>query len=181
MNALNPPGRRQVFATITVKNDPATLTAVHAAYHDAIAPLCQVGIKGLVWALVLQLLLPNWVRKGDANPLGLHDCTDESLVIVSFTVNGDERRNDAFVKATTRRATEQMEAFARANKTGHPYRYLSYCGEWQKPFAGYGEENWHFLQGVSHKYDPNGLFQRGCVGSFKLGMVDGSPEVASNL
>jgi hypothetical protein len=173
MNALNPAGRRQVFATTTIKNDPATLAAAHAAYRDAIASIRRANVKGLVWTLVLQPLLPDWIRKGDANPLGLHDCTDEPLVIVSFTVNWAERRDDEFVKTTTRYAVEQIDAVAAANKTGHRYRYLNYCAEWQRPFAGYGEENWRFLQGVSRRYDPEGLFQRGCVGGFKLDVVDG--------
>lgn len=173
MNALNPPGRRQLFATTTIKNDPATLAAAHVAYCDAIASIRRVDVKGLLWTLVLQPLPPDWVRKGDTNPLGLHDGTHEALVIVSFTVNWAEHRNDEFVKTTTRRAVEQIDAFALANKTGHRYRYLNYCAEWQKPFESYGSENWRFLQDVSRRYDPDGLFQRGCDGGFKLDVVDG--------
>ena len=169
LNALNPPGRRQTFGTTTIKNDPATLTAMHAAYHDAITSLRRAKVKGLVWTLVLQPLLPAWVRKGDPNPQGLHDGTDEPLVIVSFTINWDERKNDEFIKATARHALEQMEAFAVAHGTSHPWRYLNYCAEWQRPFEGYGEENLRFFRGVSRRYDPEALFQRGCVGGFKLG------------
>ena len=58
MNSLNPPGRRQVFATTTIKNDPATLTAAHAAYSSAIASVRRVNVKDLVWTLVLQPLIP---------------------------------------------------------------------------------------------------------------------------
>ena len=172
MNALNPPGRLQVFATTTIKNDPSTLVATHAAYCDAIASINRVNVKGLLWTLVLQPLLPDWARKGDPNPLGLHDCTDDPLVIVSFTVNWDNYRDDEFVKTTTRRVVEQIDAVAAANKTGHRYRYLNYCAEWQRPFEGYGKENWRFLQGVSRRYDPQGLFQRGCRGGFKLDVMD---------
>ena len=172
MNMLNPPGRRQVFANTTIKNDSATIAAAHAAYHDAIASLRRVNVKGLVWTLVLQPLLPVWAQKGDPNPLGLHDCTNEPLVIVSFTVNWDERRDDEFVKTTTRRTVEQIDAVAAANKMSHGYRYLNYCAEWQRPFEGYGEDNLRFLQEVSRRYDPEGLFQRGCVGGFKLTIVE---------
>ncbi|KAI9715744.1 MAG: hypothetical protein M1812_005742 [Candelaria pacifica] len=171
MNVLNPPGRRQHFATTTIKNDPATIAAAHSAYNDAIASIRQVSVKGLLWTMVLQPLLPAWARKGDANPLGL-DSTNESLVIVSFTVNWDERRDDEFIKSLTRRTIEQIDAFAAANATGHPFRYLNYCAEWQKPFVGYGEENLRFLWGVSRRYDPGGLFQKGCVGGFKLDIED---------
>ena len=173
LNSLNLPGRRQAFATTTIKNDSATLAAAHAAYSDAIASIRRVNVRGLMWTIVFQPLLPAWVHKGDANPLGLHDCTNKPYVIVSFTVNWDESRDDEFIKTTTRRAIEQIDVFAVANGTGHRFRYLNYCGEWQRPFEGYGEENLRFLQGVSRKYDPEGLFQRGCVGGFKLDGVDG--------
>ena len=131
-----------------------------------------MNIKGLVWTLVLQPLLPEWARKGDPHPLGLLENTHESLVVVSFTVNWDERQNDEFIKETTRRTIEQMDAVATAYGTAHPFRYLNYCADWQKPFEGYGEESWRFLRGVSKKYDPEGLFQTGCVGGFKLGIFD---------
>lgn len=173
-NALNPPGRRQVFATTTIKNDLSTLAATHAAYNDAIASLRRAKVKGLVWTLVLQPLLPVWARKGDPNPLGLDD-TNEPLVIVSFTVNWNERCNDDFVKMTTRHTIEQIDACATRSNTEHRYRYLNYCAEWQRPFESYGEENLRFLQKMSKKYDPDGLFQRGCAGGFKLGLSDIHP------
>jgi len=171
INTLNPPGRRQVFATTTIKNDPATISAAHAAYRDAIPSIRHV--KGLVWTLVFQPLIPEWVRKGDSNPLGLDDGTNEPLVLVNFTVNWDNVKNDEFVKATTRRVVELIDAVATAKNTNHRYRYLNYCAEWQRPFGGYGEENYQFLRQVSRKYDPEGLFQWGCVGGFKLDVVEG--------
>ncbi|TGO07340.1 hypothetical protein BTUL_0290g00050 [Botrytis tulipae] len=171
MNALNPPGKRQVLATTTVKNDIATLAATHAVYQHAISSLRTV--KGLVWTLVMQPLLPDWVRKGDANPLGLHNI-NEPLVIVSFTVNWPNARDDEVVKKTTRCAIEEIEQIAKKNETGHKWKYLNYCAEWQRPFEGYGEENLNFLRNVSRAYDNEGLFQRGCVGGFKLGLPIGS-------
>ncbi|OAL65160.1 FAD binding domain protein [Trichophyton rubrum] len=168
MNSLNPPGRRQVLATTTTKNDMATLQAVYAAYKDAIAPIKQANIKGMSWTLVLQPMLANWAGDGcDGNPFGLAD-TKEPLVIVSFTVNWIEKSDDKLSEKLTRDAIEQIDAAASVNGTGYRYRYMNYCGDWQRPFEGYGEENVQLLRDVSQKYDPEGLFQRGCVGGFKL-------------
>lgn len=172
MNMLNPPGRRQVFDTTTVKNDLATLNAAHKAYGEAITTLRPARVKGLVWTLVLQPLLPFWARKCDPNPLGLDQGPSTPLVIVMFTVNWDESRDDEFVKSTLRQTTERIDAAAKARGTDHSWRYLNNCAEWQRPFEGYGQENLRFLRGVSKKYDPDGLFQKGCVGGFKLG-IDG--------
>lgn len=97
---------------------------MHVAYGNAFASIRRVHVKSLVWTLVLQPPLPDWVRKGDANPLGLgrhgrHDGSppDEALVIICFTANWAERRDDDFVKMTTRRAIEQIDAVAMANRT----------------------------------------------------------------
>jgi hypothetical protein len=171
MSALNPSGRRQEFATTTIKNDLASLEAVHKAYRDGTIKIKQhrIRIKGMSWTLVLQPLLPEWARKGDTNPLGLSS-PSEPLVIVSFTVNWALGKDDDVVQRITREAIEQIDAFAQDKGTAHRYRYLNYCAGWQKPFKGYGEENLEFLRGVGRQVDPEGLFQRGCTGGFKLGV-----------
>jgi hypothetical protein len=170
MSSLNPPGKRQALATTTIKNEPAALASTHEAYRAGIDAMRRV--RGGSWTLVLQPLLPEWARKGDENPLGLDEGPSEPLVIVSFTVNWSDTRDDVHAKATTRRAIEMIERIAAETGSVHRYRYLNYCDEWQRPFDGYGEENWRFLKGVSRKYDPEGLFQEACVGGFKLDIKD---------
>jgi hypothetical protein len=169
LSVLNPPGRRQEFATTTIKNDRKTLDAAHKAYRDAIPRIKKHAVKGMSWTLVLQPCLPSWARKGDANPLGLDEGSDEPLVNVQFTVNWALEEHDDVVRSITREAIEQIDAFALEHGTGHRYRYLNYCAAWQNPFEGYGEENLKFLRSVSKEVDPEGLFQRGCGGGFKLG------------
>lgn len=168
LNALNPPQRRQEFATTTIRNDKDTILAAHAAYRDAIKKIRQHNIKGMSWTLVLQPLLPAWMRRGDSNPMGLDEGDHEPLVIVSFTVNWVSGKDDELVQDITREAIEQIDAAAREKGTQHRYRYLNYCSKWQKPFDGYGQENLDFLRRVSREVDPDGLFQRGCNGGFKL-------------
>lgn len=169
LSVLNPPGRRQEFATTTIKNDRKTLDAAHKAYRDAIPKIKKHAVKGMSWTLVLQPCLPSWARKGDANPLGLDEGSDEPLVNVQFTVNWALEEHDDVVRSIAREAIEQIDAFALEHGTGHRYRYLNYCAAWQNPFEGYGEENLKFLRSVSKEVDPEGLFQRGCGGGFKLG------------
>ncbi|KAF9699979.1 hypothetical protein EKO04_001326 [Ascochyta lentis] len=168
LHALNPPGRRQTWGTTTVKNNIETLTIAHKAYRDGIEFIRKADIRDVSWTLVLQPLLPDWARKGQPNPLGLDSCPDEALVIVQFTVNWASSTDDEKVERITRTAIDQIDAFANEHGTSHRYRYLNYCGKWQKPFHSYGEENLEFLRSVSRQYDPDGLFQSGCAGGFKL-------------
>jgi hypothetical protein len=87
----------------------------------------------LVFTLVLHPLLPDWVRKGDVNPLGLHDC-DEPLVIVSFTANWTEVKDDEIVKMITRQVIEKIEAFAAVNGTSHRWS-LDFTNFWVWPIS----------------------------------------------
>ena len=169
LNTLNPPGRRQAFATTTVRNDLPTIVAAHAAYRHMISSIRQARIKDVSGTIVLQPLLSAWASKGDPNPLGLGEA-NEQLIIVIFTVNWQDWQHDDLVPKLARNAIEQIDNFAAARKTGHPYRYLNYCASWQQPFLGYGANNQQFLQDVSRKYDQDGLFQKGCIGGFKLDM-----------
>ncbi|KAF1836151.1 FAD binding domain-containing protein [Decorospora gaudefroyi] len=171
LSVSNSRGRRQAFATTTVKNDVDTLHAVHKAYRDAIVTIKAHGIKKMSWTLVLQPLLPEWALKGDANPLGLDAGAEgEAWVVVSFTVSWALGKDDEVVMEITRSAIENVDGFARERGTACRFRYLNYCAGWQKPFESYGEDGLEFLRGVSRRADPDGLFQRGCVGGFKLGM-----------
>lgn len=168
MSVLNPPGRRQEFATTTVKNDMATLEAIHKVYRDTIVAIRKQNIEKLSWTLVLQPLLSDWACKGDPNVLGLNSTTNEPLIIISFTVNWASGDEDERVRSITRNAVEQIDRLATRHDTSHPYRYLNYCASWQDPFEGYGDVNKKFLQDVSRRVDPNGMFQTGCIGGFKL-------------
>ncbi|KAL8676864.1 MAG: hypothetical protein Q9186_006651 [Xanthomendoza sp. 1 TL-2023] len=174
----SPPGLRygslfdltQLFITTTVKNDLVTLKEAHAAYRRGV--LAMRLVKGMVWTLILQPLLPVMVRKGQADSQGLAGRT-ESLVIILFTIVWERKTDDDLVQRTTRKVINDIDEFAATQGTADPYRYLNDCAIWQSPFDGYGAESKRFLQQISKVYDPDGLFQRACSGGFKLGM-DGS-------
>ena len=131
-------------------------------------------VKGMVWTLVLQPLLPVMAKKGQTDSMGLADRTDP-LVIVLFTVVWEKKTDDELVGQTTRAIINDIDAFAATKGTADPYRYLNDCASWQSPFDGYGAENKRFLQQMSRVYDPDGLFQRACVGGFKLDMGPSDP------
>ncbi|MCJ1298938.1 hypothetical protein MMC08_001729 [Hypocenomyce scalaris] len=167
LNMSSPAGLRQMFITTTVKNDHATLMEIHATYKQGIETMRRV--KGMTWTLILQPLLPVMARKGQPDSLGLGTRT-ESLVIVLFTVVWKNTADDELVDRTTRGIINDINQYAASKGTADPYLYLNNCASWQNPFDGYGAENKRFLQEMSRLYDPDGLFQRACVGGFKLNM-----------
>ncbi|VUC26028.1 unnamed protein product [Clonostachys rosea] len=166
-SAASPPGTYSVFAVTTIKNDLDTLMAAYRAYLESSAEGKRV--KGMVLALALQPILPQWFKKGHPNVLGLEDC-NEPLVIVEFGIKWDKTEDTELVQRLTREYIEKVDKDAEANQAAHPFRFANYCAEWQDPMKGYGDENLQFMRNVSRKYDPDGVFQRACLGGFKLGM-----------
>lgn len=156
---------RNVFGTTTVKNDLATLMAVRQIWRDA-HPLVK-HIDDCMFIYIMQPILPQWANRGDPNVLGLEGL-DEPLVIISFAVNWKKVEDDDAVKNAVRQCIERIEEYGAAHGTGHRYRFSNYSTEWQSPLQGYGPDNMRLMQDVSRRYDPEGLFQTGCLGGFKL-------------
>ena len=144
-----------------------TLTAAHAIYREGAESLRRAGAKGVLWTFLVQPLFPQWARQGAPNPMGLDDCQDP-LVIVIYLASWSDSKWDAIVRETARLSIKKLEAVAATNGTGHPFKYLNYCGDGQKPLQSYGEEGLKFLRTVSNIYDPDGMFQKQCIGGFKL-------------
>lgn len=160
--------------TTTVKNDYDTLIKTHAIYEKCISDVRRV--QGLIWTLTVQPLLPTMMSRGQPNSLGL-DSRDESLIVVIFSATWKKATDDKLINQTARAATEEIDAYAMSKGTADPFRYLNDCAGWQAPFDGAGADNKRFLQKMSKTHDPEGLFQRACVGGFKLDMYKSEPRI----
>jgi hypothetical protein len=60
------------------------------------------------------------------------------------------------------------QADAVSRNTLHSYVFMNYASSFQNPIDSYGAENKLKLQEVSEKYDPEGVFQKGVPGGFKV-------------
>ena len=76
--------------------------------------------------------------------------------------------DDALVYAAVDELFGKIEAKAKELGVFNRWKYMNYAAGHQDVIAGYGEETKRMLQDVSRKYDPEGLFQKGCVGGFKV-------------
>ncbi|KAI5927332.1 hypothetical protein F4810DRAFT_650325 [Camillea tinctor] len=48
------------------------------------------------------------------------------------------------------------------------FTYMNYSYNFQDPIGSYGAENKKELQRISQKFDPQGIFQKGVPGGWKL-------------
>lgn len=76
--------------------------------------------------------------------------------------------DDGVVQKYLKAITKKHENILRSKGLYLPFKYLNYADLSQDPIGSYGPPNEARLQAVSKKYDPNGLFQTGVPGGFKL-------------
>lgn len=160
--------RRISYMNTTVKADVATLMAAYEIYVNALGPLKSA--EGLTTSLTLQAYPKSLLDKtapagGNSLGLNLQDGPLMSILILSFWQN---KEDDDKIQSTFRGAIEAIDKEAATRGTAVAYKYMNYAAPFQDPIGSYGKENKARLQAASKKYDPEGLFQKGVSGGWKL-------------
>jgi hypothetical protein len=159
---------RCAYMNITVKADVATLLAASDIYTAALDPIKPAA--GIICSLTLQPYAVSLLKQSVAlggNSLGL-DPADGPLVSVLLLTYWADKSDDEQILAVMRGALEDIRKQAVEKGTAIDFVYLNYAFNFQDPIGTYGAENKRRLQEVSKKYDPEGLFQKGVPGGFKL-------------
>ncbi|KAF7531134.1 hypothetical protein G7054_g9189 [Neopestalotiopsis clavispora] len=163
-----PPNQRSAYMNYHVKADVATLLAGGEIWKAALEPI--KGCDGLICSYTLQpyarSLLEASARKG-GNSLGL-DPDMGSIVSIALLMYWNSKSEDEQVLGTFRRALEDMKKDAGSKGTLIDFTYMNYSANFQDPIGSYGAENKKHLQSVSRKFDPEGIFQKGVPGGWKL-------------
>lgn len=152
----------------TIKADSDTLKAAAKIFQDAIEPL--KSIENVLLSFTLQPYPATLLQKSAAdggNVLGLEPELG-SLVSILFLTFWENREDDEKILGTLRAALAAIDRDAEARKTLVPFKYLNYADTVQDPIGSYGSINIKKLQDASRKYDPEGLFQSGVPGGWKL-------------
>ncbi|TVY71554.1 Bifunctional solanapyrone synthase [Lachnellula suecica] len=156
------------YMNVTVKADVETLQSAAGIYTAAVKPIQDA--KGLVCSLTFQpfpfgLLQASAAKGGNALGLDPEDGPAVSLLLLTYW---GAKEDDHRIAEVMKGALGSIQALAVKKGTALEYVYLNYASGFQRPFAGYGKPNQNLLQEVSKKYDPEGLFQKGVPGGFKL-------------
>ncbi|EMR62626.1 putative fad binding domain-containing protein [Eutypa lata UCREL1] len=149
-----PSPKRSVYMNTTVKADIETLQAALEVYTAAIEPL--KAREGIVRS----------ATQG-GNVLGL-ETELGPFVSILFLTFWERREDDEKIVDTLREALDQVEREAETRGTLVPFKYLNYAATFQDPIGSYGGGNIENLHHASQKFDPEGLFQKGVPGGWKL-------------
>jgi hypothetical protein len=142
--------------------------AAYETYVNALGPL--KAIEGLTTSFTLQAYPKSLLDKTASfggNSLGIDplDGPLMSILILSFWQNQED---DEKIHSTFKGVINAVDQDAATRGTAVPYKYMNYAAPFQDPIESYGKENKAKLQAASKKYDPEGLFQKGVSGGWKL-------------
>ncbi|KAM0133448.1 hypothetical protein ACHAP3_005974 [Botrytis cinerea] len=161
-------GVRQIFATTSFRFSAAHLQSVFTLFKNTVVSV--EDIKGMRWTLTYWRLHDSITAKSAAaggNSTGL-DTSQGSLVICVLTYSWDDASDDTRMDETAKKFIEEVDELSKSAGLFNRYKYVNYSAGYQNPIIGYGDEMKMSLQKVSKKYDPEGFFQIGVPGGFKI-------------
>lgn len=126
--------------------------------------------EGITCSFTLQPYAKSLLAKSASlggNVLGLDPSGGPVVTVLALTWWKD-KADDEKIIGTFRGVIEPIDQDAASRGTSVPFKYMNYAWDFQDPIDSYGVENKKALQEASRKYDPEGLFQKGVPGGFKL-------------
>lgn len=155
--------------TTTFAVDLSLLNEVSEAFKATIETL--KAVPGLIYSLSFQSfsksLLTESASKG-GNSLGLSSESGPLVLMLLFS-SWANSTDDNLAISTQQQLVKDVDALAAQKGKSSAYRFMPYAYVGQDVLPGYGEDVVAKLKAASQKYDPDGFFQKGVPGGFKLG------------
>ncbi|KAM7191814.1 hypothetical protein V8F33_008661 [Rhypophila sp. PSN 637] len=168
-----PLGFYSIWFTATFKNNARIASHAAALHEQLVARITtEIAPDGDFWAMCLFQPLPRICTKPRDNALGLPSEHDALLVQTSVMVRTPEQ--EALAYPLCRSYLEAVREFAaKPEIDGNlDWEYINYADASQNPLRSYGKANVDRLKAIARKYDPQEVFQKLCMGGFKIGAVD---------
>lgn len=161
-------GIRDLFATLSFKNDADVIKEVYAISGRLLEPVKTT--KGLNWIVMFQPLPTIISEHSEArggNIMGL-DRAKGSQVLFLLFVQWDDEADDAAIQGASSKLINQVRKMTVERRKDNDWVYLNYANADQDPLGSYGAKNVEKMKRASKKYDPDGVFQKLVPGGFKL-------------
>lgn len=165
-----PEGYRQIWVTITVKNDARFVRKALEAQRDFIDGWKADQDPDFVNFVTIQampkLLFEQSVKRG-GNITGMERETDNAVLYqMQHMVRTADQEAEARKRLMPMR--QALKQYSRDLGIDVEWQYLGYSDGGHDPLSTCGPENIQLMQDVAAKYDPDGVFQRRVTGGFKL-------------
>ena len=124
--------------------------------------------KGIVWSMSFQPIVPVIIARSpflqEAIPTLSPD--PKPIVVAQLTGTWKDSKDTAAIEAIALALISDIDTAARTDDLQTGYIYLNYAHAGQNVFGQGKRREW--LQEMSKRYDPEGIFQRCVPGGFKL-------------
>lgn len=169
-----PPGQREIWFTLTFKNDLRIVNKTLAGHEAMVEKLKALMPDGNFSTQCILQPLPTLfarhsVERG-GNVLGLDQVTENAVLWLGAVSVSTKELGDAAYELL-RAYTTETEAHARELGLDVPWHYLNYADPSQQVLATYGAANVEKMKAAAKKYDPDGVFQTLVPGGFKISKV----------
>lgn len=165
----NPYGLRQLFATITIEPDLATMIEIFNIGNATAQSLLARNTTNLSFDVLYEPLPVSALthgQDGTPNSLGL-DQASGNLIIVLLDIMWSSAKDDNAIHSAVKSMFDQINKKATKGSVSD-FVYFNYAGLFQDPISGYGTAPVKNLKAAGKKYDPKGIFQTLVPGGFKL-------------
>ncbi|KAI4592692.1 hypothetical protein KJ359_010594 [Pestalotiopsis sp. 9143b] len=159
---------RQYWTSITVKPDIAMMETFHGKWQEALVKIKDA--EGFIFSFgfhpLTKALLENSAKAG-GNAMNIPP-TDGPLFVILINPIWTLAKDDDRIFKTVGALVDDLRSIASEKGLLHRYIFTNYGFQADDIVSGYGEESVSKLRETSKKYDPEGMFQKGVPGGFKL-------------
>lgn len=160
---------RNVWYTMTFKND-ATFIIKSSEMLYQFSEQLQAQTSDFTTHVAFQPLPRLYAEKAAAaggNVLGLEHIPFDAIML-QVSVSVKDPKVAEWARARIEAFVAELRAFTKSRNGFVGWTYLNYAHGSQEVLQGYGEDNILAIQKVAAKYDPQGVFQKICLGGFKI-------------
>ena len=150
------------------------LSLLHRTY-DLWQASCESvkSFDGIAWAMTFHPIFQAVISKSPflQSAIPNRSANQDSIIIAQLFGTWRDPKDTTEVEKTALKLISEIEDAAREQNKQTGYLYLNYAYPGQDVFgdgSADGGEKKKFLQDVSRRYDPDGIFQRCVPGGFKL-------------
>lgn len=126
------------------------------------------NFPGIVWSISLQPITPIVIARSQflQEVVPTLSANPKPIILAQLTGTWKDSKDSVTIEATALKLIDDIDLAARTAHMQTGYIYLNYAHAGQNVFGDGKRKEW--LQKVSRKYDPDGIFQRCVPGGFKI-------------
>ncbi|KAI1657938.1 hypothetical protein F4813DRAFT_64641 [Daldinia decipiens] len=168
LSSFSGDGLRQYWVSVTIKPDVSLMKSFYNKWQETLVKIKDA--EGLTFTLgfhpLTKSLLENSAKAG-GNAMAIPS-SDGPLFVVLINPTWKLAEDDNRIFVAVQDFITELRRLASEKESLHRYIFTNYAYKEDDVLAGYGPEGFSKLKEASEKYDPEGVFQQGTPGGFKL-------------